>query len=471
MVDCIIVGGGVVGTAILNKLTRLGKSCALVEIQNDVGFGASRANTALIHSGIDCKPNTLKAKLNVRGNAIFPSIAKRLGVPFIQNGHLIVGNDISKLEELNERAKLNGVKGVKFLDKKQLKKFEPNLNDEIKFGLFIPSGGIIESYALSVAFAEEAIVNGAQVLLEFDTKKITKNQNNFSLCAKDGRTVQGKVVINASGAGFNYINKLMGAEEYPISLRRGEYYILDKSVQGFANHVVFPLPTEVSKGIVVSPTVHGNTIIGPTSEPSDYVLKTTAEGLKKVRINAATTFKDIPFKENIRVFSGIRTIIGDDFIIDKSGMVDGLINVAGICSPGLSASPAIAEMVAEILGLDPDKELKTLKSRKPLTNMNSRSLKEQNSIIKNNPDYGKVVCRCENISLGEIKECLNSPLPAKSVDAVKRRTRAGMGRCQSGFCIFSVMEQLAQSQNTNLKKVLKDGVDSTIIKSEIKPKI
>lgn len=469
MFDYIVIGGGVVGSAILNKFTRLGKKCALVEIQNDVGFGASRANTALIHSGIDCKPNTLKAKLNVRGNELFPALAKRLGVPYDQTGHLIVGNDTSKLDELIKRARANGVKGVKLLSGKALRRMEPNLNKEILYGLFVPSGGIIESYMLSVALVEEAVINGASLFLEFDTKKIEKKDDIFKLISKDGRELLGKVIINSAGAGFNDISKLLKSENYPIVHRLGEYYLLDRTCKNFVSHPVFPLPTEYSKGVLVSPTVHGNVLVGPTSSISDSLPITTTEGLSKVKRDANLTFENIPYKENIRVFSGVRTLIGDDFVIKRSGLAENVINVAGICSPGLSSCPAIAEMVADICGLNPNLELRNLKQRQPITNLKTLPVSEQNKIIKSNPDYGKVVCRCENISLGEIKEAITGVIPAKSVDAVKRRTRAGMGRCQSGFCIFAVMEELAKENNVSMDKVLKDGVNSVILKSKIKP--
>ena len=470
MFDFLVVGGGVVGTAILNKLTRLGNKCALVEIQNDVGFGASRANTALVHSGIDCKPNTLKAKLNVEGNEIYPKMCARLGVKFIQNGHLIVGNDEEKLNNLIERARLNGVKGVKLLNTVQLRKVEPNLSEKVKMGLFVPSGGMVSSYNLAVALAEESIINGAEVFLTFNIKKIKKTKLGFEVLAEDGRKIETKIIINACGAGFNDISGLLGAEIFETVFRRGEYYLLDHSVSSFVSHPVFPLPTEFSKGILVSPTVHGNIMVGPTSIVGEDSAITTREGLVQIKREVSSTFDNIPFRENIRVFSGVRTIVGDDFIIEKSKKVDGVVNVAGICSPGLSSAPAIARYVATLVGLDANAEIKGLKKRRPLTALNELSVEEQNAIIKKHPDYGKVVCRCENISLGEIKEAVSSPLPASSVDAVKRRTRAGMGRCQSGFCIFQVMEELAKSQNKPFGDIEKDGVGSKIIKSKIKEK-
>lgn len=469
MFDAIVIGGGVVGTSIFNKLTRLGKKVCLVEVQNDVGFGASRANSALIHSGIDCEPNTLKAKLNVRGNYLFKTIAPRLGVLYEECGHLIVGNDEEKLNKLLEKAKLNKVPSVRKLKDDELKNLEPNLDSSIKMGILAETGAIISSYELAVAFCEEAIVNGGKVHLEFDTKKITKIKGGFKLVSGDGREVEGKTIINASGASVNNINKLLKAEQYKIEHRRGEYYLLDKDEKGYVKHTVFPLPTEKSKGVLVSPTVHGNILVGPTSILGDTSTKTTKEGLDRVKEDAFKNFPTLNLRKNIRVFSGVRTLIGGDFVIERSKKVNGLIIVGGICSPGLSACPAIAEMVAEILGLNPDAELKKLKPRPKKIVMNELSITKQNEIITKNADFGKVVCKCENISLGEIKSAINGVLPAKSVDAVKRRTRAGMGRCQGGFCIFEVMEELSKKSEDGLLCTLKDGVNSTILVSKIKP--
>lgn len=468
MFDFCVIGGGVVGTSIFNKLVRLGASVVLLEKENDVGFGASKANTALVHSGIDCKPGTLKAKLNVRGNVLFEDVCKRLNIPFVRSGHLIVGNDKDKLSNLMERAKLNGVLGVKLLNQEGLKKLEHNISPNTKMGLFIPSGGMVESYALAVAFAEEAIINGGKVLLEFNTKKIINKKGYFKIVSEKGFAIESKNIINASATSFNYINGLIGAEKFDIEFRRGEYFLLDKSEAGFVNHPIFPLPTEKSKGILVAPTVHGNILVGPTSIVGGTSTKTTTEGLDKIKAEVKVNFPHIPFNKNIRVFSGVRCLIGEDFVIEKSKKVDGLINVAGICSPGLSAAPAIGEYVAEICGFNPNEEIKGLKKRPRKIVMNELSIQEQNEIIKKHPDYGKVICKCENISLGEIKDAVCGILPAKSVDAVKRRTRAGMGRCQSGFCIFEVMETLAKTNKIPLEEVVKDGVNSEILKSDIK---
>ena len=464
--DYAIIGGGVVGSAIFNKFTRLGKKCILIEKENDVGFGASKANTALVHSGVDCKPKTLKAKLNVRGAELFPSICSRLGVKYVNNGHIIVGNDLQKLEELKERGKANKVKGLKIIDATRLQKLEPNISKEILFGLYVPTGGIVSSYELAVAFCEEAIVNGGAVVRAYDIKKIKKQEDYFSLSNLESEFFA-KNIINASGSGYNNIAKLIGSEQYDIVHRRGEYYLLDNSVSDFVTRTIFPLPTKESKGIIVSPTTYGNILLGPTSEVSDDDRPiTTSEGLQKVKEGVSKNFNNIPFNKNIRVFSGVRSVVGDDFIIEKSKVVSGVINLAGICSPGLSASPAIAEYVAELENINGE-EVKT-KQRAIYPKLSDLTIEEQDKLISENPDYGKVICKCESISLGEIKNCLYSPLPPLTVDGVKRRTRAGMGRCQGGFCIFAVMEELSKRFKVDFKTIEKDAVNSKIIISDIK---
>ena len=286
MFEYCVIGGGVVGTSIFNKLVRLGKRVILLEKENDVGFGASRANTALIHSGIDCNPGTLKAKLNVRGSLIFEDIATRLGVPYLKTGHLIVGNDEEKLNKLLLKAQANNIVGVKKLDYNKLHKMEPNLSAEIQKGLYVPSGAIIESYNLAVAFAEEGIINGGCVELEFDTKKITRTKTGFVLLSSKNKRVEAKCIINAAGNGFNEINKLMKAEQYNYEFRRGEYYVLDKSEAGFVTRPVFQLPTEKTKGVVVAPTIHGNILVGPTSIVGSTSTKTSVEGLDKIKNDA-----------------------------------------------------------------------------------------------------------------------------------------------------------------------------------------
>lgn len=466
MFDVAIIGGGVVGTACLSKLTRLGKRCVLLERENDVGFGSSKANSGLIHAGFDAEPGTLKAKLNVRGNQLFPKLFAELGVPYNKCGHLVVGNDLEMIDTLYKRGLENGVNDMKVLKGENLWALESNLSKNIKYALFASEAGTCPSYELPWAFAEDAIVNGGVVELEFDLAKSKRVGDHFVLESKGGRRVETKIVINSSGAGFNEVSRILGAEEYPILFKRGEYIILDTAAADFVRHTVFPLPSKGTKGVLVSTSEYGNVLIGPTSYESTSDTVTTPEGLASVREKASTMFDNIPFGKSIRVFSGVRNIVGNDFVIEKSKRIDGVINLAGICSPGLTACPAIAEEVAKLLGIDPANEIKNLRRRTPIRKIYEFTKSELNSEIEKNPDRGKIVCRCENISLYEIKQALSCPLPARSVDGIKRRTRAGMGRCQSGFCLSRVMEQIALSRKQKLDDVLKESKNSKIVVSD-----
>lgn len=467
MFDIAIVGGGIVGCACFSKLARLDKKVVLLEKENDVGFGASKANSALIHSGFDAVPGTLKAKLNVRGNKMFDMIAKKLQVPFKRVGHLVVGNDIDKLQELKSRGEQNGIFDLKIIGKAELQKLEPNIKKGLDYALFAPSGGICSSYDLPVAFAEDGAVNGGKVEFLFETMTVEKKNSYFEITSKDNRKIQTKYIINCAGAGFNAVSKIIGAEKYKHVFKRGEYFLLDTASANFVNHTVFPLPQKGTKGVLVTTSVHGNVLVGPTSYESSTEPLTTKMGLDEIREKSKMLFENVPFNKNIRVFAGVRSIVGEDFVIEKSKKVDNVINVAGICSPGLSAAPAIAEYVATLLGLDPQKENPNAKQRTPIERLVDYSAEELDKKIKNNPDLGKIVCRCENISLHEIKQALSSPVPANSVDGIKRRTRAGMGRCQSGFCMLKVMEEIAKSKKTKIDGVLKESKGSEIIVSDI----
>lgn len=465
--DYAIFGGGVVGSAIFNKLTRVGKTCVLLEKENDVGFGSSKANSGIVHTGFDCKPGTLKAKLNVIGCKQLPNIAKRLGVRYLKNGHLVVGNDLEKINELYNRGIKNGVKNLEIINTDALHKMEPNLSPDIKYALYAKDGGIISSYELSVALCEEAIINGGTVIREFITNSI--QQNNDKLYISDGKKeIVADNIINCAGAGYNGIAKLLHTEQFDVEFRRGEYYLLDKSCSNFATKTIFPLPTEKSKGILVTPTTFGNIIVGPTSYVSDERTITTSQGLAEIKKSVKSNFPTLPFKSNIRVFSGVRNLVGDDFIIEKSKINNKVVNIAGICSPGLTCCTAIADYLLSIIGIK-NIEKKNLKLRKKPVVVASLPSAKQDEIIKQNPAYGKIVCKCEEVSLGEICDALNSPLPPLSVDGVKRRTRAGMGRCQGGFCIFSVMNLLAKNKKINFDDIEKDASGSTIICSSIKP--
>lgn len=470
MFEVAIIGGGVIGANILNSLTRRGISCVLIEKNNDVGAEVTKANSGLIHAGFDCKPDTLKAKFNVGGNKLIERLAKELDIPYKQIGALVVGNDLRKLNELKDRGDQNGVKELSILNAEELHALEPNLSKDIKFGLWAKTAGIISPYLFTVALCEEAILNGAVVKRNFDVALVErKKDKSFVIYSRKNTKIEAKQIVNCCGASYNKVAELLNAEKYPVSFRRGEYYVLDNTCSNIVSHTIFPLPDENSKGVLVTPTIDGNILVGPTSTPSDTNPKTTEDGLNEISQKAQSLIVGLPLSKNIRVFAGVRTISGEDFVVEKSKLQTGIINIAGICSPGLSSSPAIAEYVVELLGYEKTPLLKKLIRRKNIVSLKNKSIEEQNKLIKQNPDYGKIVCKCEMVSLAEIKSALTSPLPALSVDAVKRRVRAGMGRCQGGFCLSKVIEEIAKIHKKPLTSVQKENIGSEILSCTIRP--
>ncbi len=464
--DVAILGGGIVGTSVLNKLTRLGVKAILLEKGSDVSVGTTKANSGIVHAGFDAKTGSLKAMLNKRGSELFPKLCEELGVPYKQNGAIVIGNDMAKIKALYDRGIANGIQGLEILDREALLAKLPTITDNITCGLFASTSAIVSPYKMAIALAEEAVINGASALFNFDTKSFKKGDNGYII--SDGtQEIEAKKIVLAVGAEHNNIAKVFGAQEYPIEYRRGEYYLLDVGAMDTSGYTIFPLPTEHTKGVLITPTVSNNYIVGPTSIPSDsYDTVTTKEGLAEIANNALSMLTNVNLKKNIRVFSGVRTIVGDDFVIEKDKNNADIICVTGICSPGLSAGPAIAEMVSTLLGFAGE-EKKDIKRLPKKNHIKGLSTKELNALIKKNSAYGRIVCRCELVSEAEIVEAINSPLKPMSVDAVKRRTRAGMGRCQGGFCFSRVMELIARERGISIDEVTKENKDSRIIIGDI----
>lgn len=464
--DAVVIGGGVVGTAILNKLTRLNQNVALIEKGDDVALGASRANSGIIHAGFDCHPGTLKAKFNVEGNPLVYSLAKELGVSVKNCGAVVVGNNLSAVKELYNRGIKNGVSGLEILNREQLLSLVPNLSEEVTCGLYAKTSGIVSPFMLTVALAEQAVLNGAKVFFNTDVKKISYNGEYYTLSNKDFK-IDAKTIINAAAAGYNDVARLIGSETYETNFRRGEYFLLDSTANYLTNLTVFPLPDAKSKGVLVTPTSHGEILVGPTSYDSDTQTITTPSGLNEIKEKATRTIKDIPYKQSIRNFSGVRVICGNDFIVERSKLKNNVINLAGICSPGLTSAPAIANYVAvNLMGLTGTE--KKMINRVPYMVVSQMDKKQLNKLIAKNPDYGKIICKCEKVTLGEIKEALNSPLKPKSVDAVKRRVYAGMGRCQGGFCLTRVISTIAKTYNISEMEVNKENNGSNFYVDNIK---
>ena len=463
--DVLIVGGGVVGACVLNKLTCIGKKCLLIDKASDVATGASKANSGLVHAGYDPKPNTLKAKLNIRGNKLYPKLCKRLGVKLDKCGALVLGDDETQLEDLYQRGLENKVYVEKW-NRNQILEKVPDLADHITCALYARDAYIVSPYFFTISVADEAVLNGAKVSLEEDLVSVEKKDDIFEVVTKKA-TYYAKQIVNSAGAGYNEVAKLLKAEEYPLEFRRGEYFVFDKIKDFNVPCTLFTMPTKLGKGVLITPTIDGNFLLGPTSTESDTQTKVTSEGLDEIRNKAQLIVKNINFRNAIRQFSGVRVISGDDFVVEKSKIADGVINIAGICSPGLTSAPAIAEMVTKLLGFSL-KEKENLKPLKKRVLFKELSKAKQIQLCKENKNYCSIVCKCEEITKGDVIEALNRPIKVASVDAVKRRCNAGMGRCQGGFCFTKVVAQIIKERKIAYEQVKKENRGSEVCLADIR---
>ena len=476
MYDVAIIGAGVIGSAIARELSRYQANICVIEREEDVCNGPSKANSAIIHAGFDAKPGSLKAKLNVRGNEMMDSLSKDLDIPFTRNGSLVVctkDQDRNGLEDLLEKAALNGVPGCRIIEREELIKMEPNLSDDVTCALYAPTGGIVCPFHMTMAFAENACMNGVSFFLNTKVTDIQKSEEGYKIKTlhTDSNTeeiFEAKVVINAAGVYADELNNIVSENKLHITARKGEYCLLDKDAGTHVTHTIFQLPSKMGKGVLVSPTVHGNLLVGPTALDVEdkEALNTTGEGLGSLAATSALSVKNVPMRQVITSFAGLRAHEdGNDFVIGEATDAKGFINAAGIESPGLSSAPAIGEMIAgiakDILGLTEKEEF--IATRKGILHPETLSLEERNALIKDCPAYGNIICRCEMISEGEILDAIHRPLGARSLDGVKRRTRAGMGRCQSGFCSPRTMEILERELSMSMYDVTKNGVGSSFV--------
>ena len=476
MYDVAIIGAGVIGSAIARELSRYQANICVIEREEDVCNGTSKANSAIIHAGFDAKPGSLKAKLNVRGNEMMDSLSKDLDIPFTRNGSLVVctkDQDRNGLEDLLEKATLNGVPGCRIIEREELIKMEPNLSDDVTCALYAPTGGIVCPFHMTMAFAENACMNGVSFFLNTKVTDIQKSEEGYKIKTlhTDSNTeeiFEAKVVINAAGVYADELNNIVSENKLHITARKGEYCLLDKDAGTHVTHTIFQLPSKMGKGVLVSPTVHGNLLVGPTALDVEdkEALNTTGEGLGSLAATSALSVKNVPMRQVITSFAGLRAHEdGNDFVIGEATDAKGFINAAGIESPGLSSAPAIGEMIAgiakDILGLTEKEEF--IATRKGILHPETLSLEERNALIKDCPAYGNIICRCEMISEGEILDAIHRPLGARSLDGVKRRTRAGMGRCQSGFCSPRTMEILERELSMSMYDVTKNGVGSSFV--------
>lgn len=463
--DFAIIGGGVVGCAVFSKLCRLGKKCILLEL-NDIASGESKANSAIVHAGFDAKPGTFKAYFNVLGSKMYEDMCKRLGVPYKKVGAFVLGNNENIVKKLYSRGIQNGLKPneLEILYRKDLLTRIDNLNENITCGLYAKNSAITNPYLLTICLAEEGVVCGGDYRTFFKTKKIKKTEN-FEIYG-DNEIIEAKQIINACGFGYNDIAKMLNCEQYDIKFRRGEYFVLDHSEKDVVKYTLFPLPSEKGKGILITPTVDGNILVGPTAEDSDTTTKTTNNGLNEIREKSFGLINNLNLKKTIRQFAGIRTYIDDDFIVEKSKLNSRVINIAGICSPGLSSAPAIAEYVVKLLELKNEEVV--FDRIKPYFLAKDLSKKDYENLVKLDERYGKIICKCEMITEGDIVYALHRPIKVTTVDGIKRRVRAGMGRCQGGFCMDKVVKIIARENGMSEFNVLKEYPNSEIFVSEIK---
>ena len=426
--------------------------------------GTTKANSAIVHAGFDAEPGTLKARLNVRGSEMMEELSNKLDFAYKRNGAMVLcfDKDTSGLEALKEKADKNGVKGVSIISGDEARALEPNLTDEVQAALLAKTSAIVCPFEMTLAFAENAYTNGAEFKLSCAVTGIDKDSGGYILHTSKG-DIKARCVINAAGVYADRIHAMVSGTPLKITPRRGEYMLMDKTAGGYVSRTIFQLPTKMGKGILVTPTVHGNLLAGPTAENIDDKenTSTTKQGLNDVRVKGSLSVKNIPFNKVITSFTGLRAV-GDrgDFIIEECSDAPLFFDAAGIESPGLTSAPAIGEYLRELIEkrIPLERKEKIAETRKGITHFAALSKEEQDKLIKENPAYGKIVCRCETVTEGEILDAISRPLGATTLDGVKRRTRAGMGRCQAGFCSPTSMALIAKRLGIRIEDVRKNGV-------------
>lgn len=470
MYDVVIIGAGVSGAASARELSRYKLKVCVVEKEEDVCCGTSKANSAIVHAGYDAATGSLMAKLNVEGNQMMEELSKELDFHFKKNGSLVVclhEEEMPGLKELYDRGVANGVKDLRIIDREELVKLEPNIADEAVAALYAPTGGIVCPFGMNIAFAENAATNGVEFKFDTEVTGFEKKDNAWIVKTSQG-DIETKYVVNAAGVYADKFHNMVSEDKIHITPRRGDYCLLDRSTEGFVTHTIFQLPSKFGKGVLVTPTVHGNTLVGPTAIDIEEKegTNTTQEGIDELIKKAGTTVKGLPIRQVITSFAGLRAHEdGHEFQIGELKDAKGFIDCAGIESPGLTSAPAIGKMVAEILkeltGAEENPDF--VATRKGILDPKTLSNEERAELIKEKPAYGNIICRCEMITEGEIIDAINRPLGAKSLDGVKRRTRAGMGRCQSGFCSPRTIEILARERGVDPAEITKSGGNSRII--------
>ena len=474
MYDVIIIGGGIVGSATAYYLSQYDLKLVMLEAFNDVANGTTKANSAVIHAGYDPKPGSLMAKYNVEGSRLTRELAKKLDFPYVNDGSLVLAfseAEVETLKELYQRGLANGVEDMKLLNYEETKAIEPAISDNVHGALYAGTSAVVSPWEYCLALAETAVRNGMELKLNNEVTAIRKNEDEtFTVTTVKGE-YQGRYIINAAGIYADKVHEMIGEKEFTITPVRGQYFLLDKSQFTKAHHTLFQCPSERGKGVAVTPTVHGNLLVGPdATRVDDEDLNTTADILAYVKETAALSVQGIDYRENIRNFSGLRARSDrGDFIIEESHSGPNFFNLAGMASPALSSAAAIGLTAKDwVLSKQayPKKEHYVDSRRK--IRFKKLTDEEKNELIKKDPAYGRIICRCETITEGEIRETFRGPIPPQSIDAVKRRTNAGMGRCQGGFCGERVANILKQELGLDYTDILQDREGTVILEKKAK---
>ena len=469
--DILIVGAGVTGSALARVLSRYEAKLTVIDRGDDAAEGASKANSGIVHAGFDAHPGTLKAKLNVEGAKMYPALCAELGVSYGQPGALVIGfteEDRATLEKLVQQGVENGVEGVRLIERDEVLRMEPNTNPDVLCALYAPTSGLTSPYEMTFALADHAALNGAKFIFNTEVTGAAKGEDGLWHVQTDKGEFTAKIYVNCAGVGSAKLHNMICDQPLNIIYRRGQYYLMDRMDPLPFYMTMFQCPTKMGKGVLVSPTVHGNLLLGPSAEdiPDELDTSTTAEGLAFVLGKSRLTWPKASTRGTITNFSGIRAHEEKgDFVIGAVPGAENAYETVGIESPGLSAAPAIAEMLGEQIA----KEQKLIKKTdykpaqpvpKPFHAMNTE---ERAAAVEKDPLYGNLVCRCEVVTEAEIRAAIRRPVGARSIDAIKRRTRAGMGRCQGGFCSPRVAEILAEELNIPLTEVTKNGGESYLL--------
>ena len=472
--DILIIGAGITGCSVARELSRFQADILVIDRGSDIAEGATKANSGIVHAGFDAVPGSRKAYYNVAGARLFPALCEELGVPYRQAGALVIAleeADLSTLKELLERGRENGVEGLRILSREEALALEPQLNPEIHGALLAPTSGLVSPYELAFAMADDAALNGVRFRFDEQVTGAEAAEGGFRVLT-EGNEYRCRVLINCAGASSAELHNQLTGDSLRMIHRRGQYYLLDRTASGIFSRTVFQCPSRMGKGVLVSPTVHGNLLLGPTAEDIDDPLDTatTQAGLDQILEKARKTWPALSTRANITNFSGVRAHLeADDFLIGPVAGCPGAFEAAGIESPGLSSAPAVgkdlAALVAEYLHLAP-RENRTPYPRPPRP-FHEMTEEERAEACRKDPAYGTVICRCEVVTEAEIRAAIRRPVGARSIDGVKRRTRAGMGRCQGGFCMPRVAAILAEELGCGLNEIRKDGPGSLLLSGPI----